>query len=156
MLRKTPFLKNIGIPQHHTVHVFHPIINTKHNSQYCSHRNQQRSHSNQATRSHRKRQKGYSMRGYRSHRVEITGYKAHCTKAKGNRKIQVNWAFEAARAASRERITSEKGILLRINRTIQSEGAFGVLKEDRHFRRLRRKGLQGDSRKSCCTRLHSI
>ena len=83
------------------------------------------------------------MRGYRSHRVEITGYKAHCTKAKGNRKIQVNWAFEAARAASRERITSEKGILLRINRTIQSEGAFGVLKEDRHFRLLRRKGLQG-------------
>jgi len=69
--------------------------------------------------------------------------KEHCTKAKENRTVQVNWAFEAARAASRERITSEKGILLRINRTIQSEGAFGVLKENRHFRRLRRRGLQG-------------
>ena len=45
--------------------------------------------------------------------------------------------------ASLERVTSEKGILLRINRSIQSEGAFGVLKEDRHFRRLRRRGQQG-------------
>ena len=70
-------------------------------------------------------------------------YKEHCTKAKENRTIKVNWEFEAARAASRERITSEQGILLRINRSIQSEGAFGVLKEDRHFRRLRRRGLQG-------------
>ena len=70
-------------------------------------------------------------------------YKKHCTKAKENRTIEVNWAFEAVRTASRERITSEKGILLRINRSIQSEGAFGVLKEDRHFRRLRRRGPQG-------------
>ena len=70
-------------------------------------------------------------------------HKEHCTKAKENRTIKVNWAFETARAASRERITSEKGILLRINRSIQSEGAFGVLKEDRHFRRLRRRGTEG-------------
>ena len=40
-------------------------------------------------------------------------------------------------------IYREQGLLLRINRTIQSEGAFGVLKEDRHFRRLRRRGQQG-------------
>ena len=70
-------------------------------------------------------------------------YKEHCTKAKENRTIKINWAFEAARAASLERINSEKGILLRINRSIQSEGAFGVLKEDRHFRRLRRRGTEG-------------
>lgn len=70
-------------------------------------------------------------------------YKEHCTKAKENRMIKVNWTFEAARAASRERIASEQGILLRVNRSIQSEGAFGVLKEDRHFRRLRRRGQEG-------------
>ena len=69
--------------------------------------------------------------------------KSQCTMAKGNRTIKVNWAFEEARAASRERITSEKGILLRVNRSIQSEGAFGVLKEDRHFRRFRRRGKEG-------------
>ena len=49
-------------------------------------------------------------------------------------------AFASARAESRERITSDLGILLRLNRSIQSEGAFGVLKEDRHFRRLKRRG----------------
>ena len=38
-------------------------------------------------------------------------------------------------------ITSDLGILLRLNRSIQSEGAFGVLKEDRHFRRLKRRGM---------------
>ena len=70
-------------------------------------------------------------------------YKEHCTKAKVNRTIKVNWAFEEARSASLERINSEKGILLRINRSIQSEGAFGILKEDWHFRRLRRRGTEG-------------
>ena len=84
-----------------------------------------------------------TVSAYQAEECASCPYKAQCTKAKENRTIQVNWAFEAARAASRERITSEQGILLRINRTIQSEGAFGVLKEDRHFRRLRRRGQQG-------------
>ena len=32
---------------------------------------------------------------------------------------------------------------MRLNRSIQSEGAFGVRKEDRHFRRLKRRGTEG-------------
>nr|WP_324613902.1 transposase [Mediterraneibacter catenae] len=39
-----------------------------------------------------------------------------------------------------ERITSEEGILLRVNRSIQSEGIFGDLKEDTGFRRFRYRG----------------
>lgn len=93
----------------------------------------------------RKTKSGYeqTVSVYQAEGCTSCPYKEHCTKAKENRRIQVNWAFEAARAASLERVTSEKGILLRINRSIQSEGAFGVLKEDRHFRRLRRRGQQG-------------
>ena len=93
----------------------------------------------------RKTKSGYeqTVSVYQAEGCTCCPYKEHCTKAKENRRIQVNWAFEAARAASLERVTSEKGILLRINRSIQSEGAFGVLKEDRHFRRLRRRGQQG-------------
>ena len=34
-----------------------------------------------------------------------------------------------------DRITTKEGILLRTNRSIQVEGAFGVLKQDRDFRR---------------------
>ena len=37
-------------------------------------------------------------------------------------------------------ITSEKGILLRMNRSIQVEGAFGVLKQDYGFRRFLTRG----------------
>ena len=39
-----------------------------------------------------------------------------------------------------ERINTKQGILLRINRSIQVEGAFGVLKEDMGFRRFLTRG----------------
>ena len=56
-----------------------------------------------------------------------------CTRAKGNRKLQVSKKFIAQHAASLERITSPKGIQLRMNRSIQSEGAFGVVKQNYGF-----------------------
>ena len=67
-------------------------------------------------------------------------YKKSCTKAKGNRKMQVSKRFIQQRAKSLERITSEKGILLRMNRSIQSEGAFGVMKQDYGFRQFLLRG----------------
>lgn len=38
------------------------------------------------------------------------------------------------------RINSDEGILLRVNRSIQVEGAFGVLKQDMGFRRFLLRG----------------
>ena len=67
-------------------------------------------------------------------------HKKHCTRAKGNRKLQVSKKFIRQRAESLERITSEKGILLRMNRSIQSEGAFGVIKQDYGFRQFLHRG----------------
>lgn len=49
------------------------------------------------------------------------------------------WAYQKE---ARENLESEQGIELRIQRSIQVEGAFGVLKEDFRFRRFRRRGLQ--------------
>ena len=69
-------------------------------------------------------------------------YKKSCTRAKGNRKLQVSKNFIQQRQASLVRITSEKGILLRMNRSIQSEGAFGVIKQDYGFRRFLLRGHQ--------------
>ena len=63
-----------------------------------------------------------------------------CTRAKGNRRLQVSKRFVALRQAARERITSPEGKMLRLNRSIQSEGAFGVLKQDYGFRRFLRRG----------------
>ena len=44
------------------------------------------------------------------------------------------------RKQSRANITTEYGIQLRINRSIQVEGAFGVIKEDYGFRRFLTRG----------------
>lgn len=68
--------------------------------------------------------------------------KSQCTKSKAGRTIQRSKAFWAYRTQSQERITSEFGTLLRMNRSIQSEGKFGVLKEDLGFRRFLRRGMQ--------------
>ena len=75
-------------------------------------------------------------------------YKKKCTRAKGNRTMQVSKKFIAQRAASLERITSEKGILLRMNRSIQSEGAFGVVKQNYGFRQFLLRG-----NKKVCTEI---
>lgn len=66
--------------------------------------------------------------------------KSKCTKAAGNRKIKVSKKFLAQREASLANITSPKGMVLRINRSIQAESAFGVMKEDMGFRRFLTRG----------------
>jgi len=67
-------------------------------------------------------------------------HKSDCTKAKGNRKMQVSKEFLRQRKQSLGNITSEKGILLRTNRSIQVEGAFGVIKQDYGFRKFLLRG----------------
>jgi len=92
-----------------------------------------------------------------THRTSATGYrseisiyecedcsdcpcKAKCTKAQGNRKMQVSKTFVEKRQISYENIMTEKGIQLRVNRSIQVEGAFGVLKNDYSFSRFLTRG----------------
>lgn len=67
-------------------------------------------------------------------------HKKSCTRSKGNRKMQVSKHFVEQRKKSLERITSPMGILLRTNRSIQSEGAFGVVKQDYGFQRFVHRG----------------
>lgn len=64
---------------------------------------------------------------------ESCPYKSKCTKATGNKRIQVSKKFIALRQESYENILSETGIKYRMNRSIQVEGAFGVLKNDYKF-----------------------
>lgn len=67
-------------------------------------------------------------------------HKSKCTKAKEHRKMQVSKVFVEKRNVSYENIISEKGIELRMNRSIQVEGAFGVLKSDYKFVRFLTRG----------------
>jgi len=54
--------------------------------------------------------------------------------------MEVSKTFVEKRQKSYENITTETGVLLRMNRSIQSEGAFGVLKYDRQFDRFLTRG----------------
>ena len=51
-------------------------------------------------------------------------------------------AFEKYRKEDLERIQSDEGILLRVNRSIQVEGSFGELKQDMQFRRYLSRGTE--------------
>ena len=77
---------------------------------------------------------------YECESCEDCPYKKGCTRAKDNRKMSVSKKFIEQRNQSLSRITTPVGILLRTNRSIQSEGAFGVLKEDYGFRRFLHRG----------------
>ena len=68
--------------------------------------------------------------------------KEKCTKAKGNKKISISNKFIDFRNNSTSNITTNFGKLARMNRSIQVEGAFGVLKENHNFRRFLTKGKQ--------------
>lgn len=90
----------------------------------------------------RKSASGYEsdLTVYECESCERCGFKEQCTKARGNRQIRVSKAFIGYREQSRANIMSGEGIALRMNRSIQSEGAFGVLKEDYGFRRFLLRG----------------
>ena len=93
---------------------------------------------NHAYDSKRKTQNGYEL--VKSHYIcescEGCSHRKKCYKGKyENRKVEFSKTMAQQKAKATKRITTEEGILLRVNRSIQVEGAFGVLKQDRDFRR---------------------
>lgn len=77
---------------------------------------------------------------YECENCEGCPYKQKCTRAVGNRKMKVSKKFIEKRKVSYENIMSEEGIKLRVNRSNQVEGAFGVLKNDYGFTRFLTRG----------------
>ena len=67
-------------------------------------------------------------------------YKEKCTKARGNKRLYVSKNFIEKRQISYENVMSETGTKYRMNRSIQVEGAFGVLKNDYEFQRFLLRG----------------
>ena len=58
------------------------------------------------------------------------------------KRLEVSKYFAEQREAMEEKISTEEGILLRVNRSIQSEGVFAMIKEDMNFRRFMTRGKQ--------------
>ena len=69
--------------------------------------------------------------------------KNQCTKAQGNRQTKITMGLDKLKDEVRNNLDSALGIELRIQRSIQVEGAFGVIKEDMRFRRFTRTGMVG-------------
>ena len=84
---------------------------------------------------------------YECESCEECPHKEKCVKPGGKQPIEertkrlyVSKTFLRQRAEAEARITSDEGIVLRMNRSIQVEGAFGVLKEDMDFRQFLLRG----------------
>ncbi len=76
------------------------------------------------------------------HKAQCIKKNARCNTLLEERtkRFELSKTFKQQRKEMLERINTEQGILLRINRSIQVEGAFGVLKEDKGFRRFLTRG----------------
>ena len=77
-------------------------------------------------------------------------YKSNCIKGNNcktplqerTKKLYVAKLFQKQRKEDLERILTEEGCMLRMNRSIQAEGSFGELKQDMSFRRYLSRGTQ--------------
>ena len=70
-------------------------------------------------------------------------YKNQCTKAEGNRIIHLNKELTCFHEEVLANLNCIHGALLRVNRSIQAEGAFGTIKWNHAYTRARRRGLEG-------------
>ena len=68
-------------------------------------------------------------------------YVEKCKKTEGNRTVRINRELTAMHREVIQNLESIHGALLRMNRSIQAEGTFGIIKHDRWYKRIVRKGI---------------
>lgn len=68
--------------------------------------------------------------------------KSKCTKAKGNRHMQVGFELRRYRQQAKDNLLSEQGVVLRKLRSIEPETVFGDIKHNMGFRRFMLRGLK--------------
>ncbi len=64
-----------------------------------------------------------------------------CPRAKNNRVISLNRELTTIHKEVMSNLNSVQGALLRMNRSIQAEGTFGIIKWDKSYKKTRRRGL---------------
>lgn len=109
------------------------MVYDEENDLYLCHNNRKLKFTGTTT---RKSKSGYvsNIKIYECEGCNNCPFKEKCTRAKGNKKIQVSPVFVEKRLESLANISSDFGILARMNRSIQVEGAFGVIKGNHGFR----------------------
>lgn len=69
-------------------------------------------------------------------------YAKQCKKTDKNRTVRINRELTAMHQEVIENLESTHGALLRMNRSIQAEGTFGIMKNDRWYKRIVRRGIK--------------
>ncbi|MBB3111487.1 transposase [Paenibacillus phyllosphaerae] len=78
---------------------------------------------------------------YRSSTCDGCPLKPKCTKAKGDREIQVSMNYLHMKRQAREHLKSKEGYALSVRRMHEPESVFGQIKNNRGFRRFLLRGL---------------
>jgi len=93
---------------------------------------------------HSKTDNGYraERRCYEAEDCSGCPLKEPCTKAKGNRQVNMAFQLKAWRQQASQNLTSEEGKKLRALRGVEVESVFGRLKQDWDFRRFLLRGLE--------------
>ena len=68
-------------------------------------------------------------------------YAEKCKKTDKNRIVRINQELTSMHQEVIENLESIHGALLRMNRSIQAEGTFGIMKNDRWYKRIVRRGI---------------
>ncbi len=63
-------------------------------------------------------------------------YAEQCKKTERNRTVRINHELTAMHREVIANLESIQGALLRMNRLIQAEGTFGIMKNDRWYKRI--------------------
>ena len=69
-------------------------------------------------------------------------YAEKCKKSDQNRTVRINRELTAMHQEVINNLESIHGALLRMNRSIQAEGTFGIMKNDRWYKRIVRRGIK--------------
>lgn len=69
-------------------------------------------------------------------------HRSECCKGDRDRRIQMNRELTAIHKEVIDNLKSDLGIQLRINRSVQAEGAFGSIKWNRSYKRAQRRGIE--------------
>lgn len=80
---------------------------------------------------------------YVCHECNECPIKEQCTKAKNGRTLSINVVYEEMKQVVQKNLNSDLGIQQRIRRSIEAEGAFGIIKQDWDYRRIHRRGMKG-------------
>lgn len=79
---------------------------------------------------------------YRCHACNECPKRDPCTKAKDGKTLAINVVYEEMKQVVQKNLNSDLGIKQRIRRSIEAEGAFGIIKQDWDYRRIHRRGMK--------------